>query len=208
MQFRGGAPGTGASVMDLRHVCLPGARTGVLFLAATALATACSDLLPRSQSAVKASWSSFAEAQAAIERIEPHRTRRADLQAAGFDPYVNSNVTLLNYSDIVRRFPLSPTVGRVDPGLQECLDAGKACTGYSIELNQTHKDRVGPFLLDMLSFRRVTKNTGWTFNALVLMVGDDVVYALYGGKPSISETEVSIEPLGPLQNWDGTGVIR
>jgi hypothetical protein len=99
-------------------------------------------------------------------------------------------------------------VGHLDPGLRECLEAGKACTGYSIALNQQHKDRIGPFLLDLLNFKRVTKSTGWTFDALILMVGDDVVYVLYGGKPSISETEVNVSPLGPLQNWDASGLVR
>ncbi len=195
-------------VLDPRRYDRARLRAACVALALAALLAGCSTLLPRSQSTVNASWSSFADARAAIERIEPHRTSRADLHAAGLDPYANSNVTLLNYSDVVRRFPLAGSATRIDEGLRECLDAGKSCTGYALELNQTHKDRVGPLLLDMLSFRRETKSTGWTFSALILLVGDDVVYALYGGKPSISETELTIEPLGPLQTWDGTGVIR
>lgn len=178
-----------------------------LALAGLALA-ACSSLLPRSQTTVKTEWASFDEAKAAIEHIEPHKTTRKDLDAEGLNPYVNPNVELLNYSDVLRRFPLSGTVTKLDPGLRECIEAGKSCIGYSIVLDQQHKDRVGPFLLDLLSFRRVTKSTGWTFNAIVLIVDDDVVYALYGGKPSISQTETTVEPLGPLQSWDASGLIR
>lgn len=178
-------------------------------LAAASLAlAACSSLLPRTDSTVRTEWKSFEEAKAAIEGIQHNHTTRADLSAAGLDPYSNPNVELLNYSDVLRRFPLSGAVGRLDPGLRECLEAGKACTGYSIALNQQQKDRVGPFLLDLLSFKRVTKSTGWTFNALILMVGDDVVYVLYGGKPAISETETVVAPLGPLQNWDASGLVR
>lgn len=184
-----------------------GSRNTALFAAGLALA-ACSSLLPHSQNTVKTEWASFDEAKTAIEHIEPHKTTRKDLNAAGLDPYVNPNVELLNYSDVLRRFPLSGSLTKLDPGLRECLESGKACTGYSIVLNQQHKDRIGPFLLDLLSFRRETKSTGWTFNAIVLMVGDDVVYSLYGGKPAISEMETTIEPLGPLQNWDGSGLIR
>ena len=178
-----------------------------LGLAGLALA-ACSSLLPRSQSTVKTEWSSFEEAKAAIERIEPHKTTRKDLDAEGLNPYVNPNVELLNYSDVLRRFPLSGSVTKLDPGLRECMEAGKSCIGYSIVLDQQKKKRVGPFLLDLLSFRRETQNTGWTFNAIVLIVDGDVVYALYGGKPSISQMETTVEPLGPLQNWDGTGLVR
>ncbi|HSN21882.1 MAG TPA: hypothetical protein VLS49_14470 [Usitatibacter sp.] len=179
-----------------------------LAVAAGLALAACTSLLPRSDSTVRTGWNSFDEAKAAIERIEPHRTTRADLHAAGLDPRVNPNVELLNYSDILRRFPVGGSVAHLDAGLRECLEAGKSCTGYSIALNQQHRERTGPFLLDLLSFKRVTHSTGWTFSALVLMVGDDVVYALYGGKPSISETELLVEPLGPLQNWDGSGLIR
>jgi hypothetical protein len=174
---------------------------------ASALA-ACSQLLPRSKAEVTATWSSFDEAKAAFDRVEPHRTTASDLRTAGFDPHVNPNVELLNYSDILRRFPLAGSIARLDPGLRECMEAGKACVGYSIELRTSHRERVGPFLLDLLSFRRETRSTGWTFNALVLLVGDEVVYSLYGGKPAISETEKTIEPLGPLQDWNGSGLIR
>src|SRR5512146_1321644 len=89
-----------------------------LALVGLALA-ACSSLLPRSQSTVKTEWSSFEEAKAAIEHIEPHKTTRKDLDAQGLNPYENANVELLNYSDVLRRFPLSGSVTKLDPGLRE-----------------------------------------------------------------------------------------
>jgi hypothetical protein len=177
-------------------------------LAAGLVLGGCSSLLPRAESTVRAEWHSFDEAKAAIERLEPHRTTLENLHAAGFDPYTNPNVELLNYSDVLRRFPLSGSVTRLDPGLRECLEAGQRCTGYSIMLDQQHKDRVGPFLLDVLGFKRETVNTGWTFNAIVLVVNDRVVYALYGGKPGISEKDTSVQPLGPLQNWDASNLVK
>jgi hypothetical protein len=185
----------------------PALRPATGLLAAMLLA-ACSDLLPRSQSEVHASWSSFEEAQAAMERIEPHRTTAAQVRAAGFDPHGNPNVELLNYSDILRRFPLAGPVTRIDAGLRECLEAGKGCSGYAIDLRSSHSERAGPVLLDLLGFRRETHSTGWTFNAIVLVVGDQVVYSLYGGKPAISETAKAIEPLGPLQDWNGSSLLR
>lgn len=172
------------------------------------LLPACGDLLPRSDAEVRVTWTTFDEAKAALDRVEPHRTTAGELRAAGFDPYTNPNVELLNYSDILRRFPMSANVSRVDPGLQQCMEAGKACFGYSVELRSTHRERVGPFVLDLLGFRRETLITGWSFNALILIVDDRVTYALYGGKPSISEREKSVEPLGPLQNWNGSSLIK
>ena len=180
----------------------------LVFVLGSSLLSACAELLPRSDAEVKATWTSFEEAKAAIDRVEPNRTTAEELRAAGFDPYRNPNVELLNYSDILRRFPLGGNVPKLDPGLQTCMEAGKACYGYSVDLRNSHRERVGPFLLDLLSFRRETIISGWTFNAIVLLVDDHVVYSLYGGKPSISEREKNVEPLGPLQNWNGAGLIR
>ncbi|MGZ5066418.1 MAG: hypothetical protein ACXWG1_12545 [Usitatibacter sp.] len=189
------------------RIAPPPTRTAALLFAALTLA-GCADLLPHAQTEVQATWNSFEEAKAAMDRFDSQRTTGADLRAAGLDPYTNPNVELLNYSDILRHFPLAAPIAKIDPGLRECLEAGKSCTGYSIAVRKSHRERVGPFLLDLLSFRRETKNTGWTFNAIVLLVDDHVVYSLYGGKPSISETEKTIEPLGPLQDWNGSGLIR
>ncbi len=175
---------------------------------AAAWLAGCAELLPSSQDVVHGKWDSFDEAKAAVESIEPHRTTLADLRASGLDPYENPNVELLNYSDILRRFPMAGAHKQLDPGLRECLEAGKACTGYAIDIKWADQKRVGNFFLDFLSFRRETESTGWTFNALVLLVGDEVVYSLYGGKPSIAETSKTIEPLGPVQNWNGSGLIK
>jgi len=177
-------------------------------LAAAGAAAACAALLPSSQTVVHGKWESFDEAKAAVESIQPHWTTLADLRASGLDPYENPNVELLNYSDILRRFPMAGAQKALDPGLRECLEAGKACTGYAVDIKRADSKRVGNFFLDFFSFRRETESGGWTFNALVLLVGDEVVYSLYGGKPSIAETSKTIEPLGPLQNWNGSGLIR
>lgn len=192
------------------HELLDDGRRATIRAAALAacLAAGCAGLLPSSQTVVHGKWESFDEAKAAVEGIEPHRTTLADLHASGLDPYGNPNVELLSYSDILRRFPMAGAHKALDPGLRECLEAGKACTGYAVDIKRADSKRVGNFLLDFFSFRRETESSGWTFNALVLLVGDEVVYSLYGGKPSIAETSKTIEPLGPVQNWNGSGLIR
>jgi hypothetical protein len=90
---------------------------------------------------------------------------------------------------------------RLDAGLRQCLEAGKACTGYSINVRDVKRDRVGGFWKDTLGFKRVVDVSGWTFNALVLLVGDQVVYTLYGGQPNLREQEITRQPLGPVQNF-------
>jgi hypothetical protein len=42
-----------------------------------------------------------------IRRLYQSHPADAEVRAAGFDPFINANVELLNYSDILRRFPLA-----------------------------------------------------------------------------------------------------
>jgi len=181
----------------------------VAVLAAAGLAAGCSALLPKSRAEVRSEWNSFDEARVAIERIVPGRSTSVDLKAAGIDPYASANVQLLTFSDIALRFPLNTLpAGDQDAGLRECFAAGRGCTGYSISVRDVKRDRVGLFWKDALGFRRVTDVTGWSFNALVLLVNDRVVYTLYGGQPNLREQEVARQPLGPVQNFgDSVGSL-
>jgi hypothetical protein len=163
--------------------------------------TACVTLLPSGHTATQESWPDYESARAAIERIVPRQSRRSDLAAAGIDPHKTPTITILNYSDIVQRFAVSGIVKReeLDAGILECLQAGKACSGYAIQVRSLNRKRTGGFWMDIFNFRRETDVTGWSFNALILMVDDLVVYTLSGGQPRIHEQEVSRNPLGPIQ---------
>ena len=173
----------------------------VTALCAAVLAAGCAELLPKSRSEVSSGWHSFDEARAAIEGIVPGQTTAAGLRALGIDPYASPNVQLLTFSDIALRFPLNIPAERLDQGLRQCFEAGKACTGYSIGVREVKRDRVGGFWQDTLGFKRVVDVSGWSFNALVLMVDERVVYTLYGGQPNLREQEVTRQPLGPAQNF-------
>ena len=177
--------------------------SAIVFLLASLALAGCTELLPKASTEVASSWRSYEQAKAAIERIEPYKTTKADLKTAGIDPYVTPNVQLLNYSEIVLRFPLSGTMpmDKLDRGLRECLEAGKKCEGYSVTALETRRDRTGNFWLDALQFYRVVDVNGWSFNALILVVDDRVVYVLHGGRPVIREQETNKQPLGPFQGW-------
>lgn len=181
-------------------------------LAAAVALAGCAELLPKAETVVSNPWHSYEQAKAAIERIVPYQTTTRELKERGFDPFVTQNVQLLNYSDIVLRFPISGSMpmDRLDRGLRECLEAGKECTGYAIAVRETKRDRVGNFWADALNFHRVTDVTGWSFNALVLVVGGRAVYVTWGGQPMIREQEMTRQPLGPLQGWGEAlpGIVR
>lgn len=191
-------------------VWLSNVALGALSVLLTISLAGCETLLPHGQTATRGAWPDYETAHAAIERIVPHQTRRAELAASGIDPFTNPAITILNYSDIVQRFAVSATIRRedLDPGILKCLEAGKACTGYAVQLRSSKRVRIGNFWSDVFNFRRVTESTGWTFNALILMVGDLVVYTLDGGQPRIHEEEVTRNPLGPFQETVPSLLLR
>ena len=141
-------------------------RTFALFALAAFLA-GCTALLPRSKAETDATWKSFEEARLVVDGIQPYKTTRADLKAAGIGTERDPTITLLSHVDIAVRFPIGGVLREedVDRGIRDCLKAGKGCNAYQINVNRTNRDRVGNFWLDAFRFRRETDVNGWTFNA-------------------------------------------
>jgi len=162
----------------------------------------CSWLLPKGEAATEGPWQSFWEAQQTFDQIVPHQTTVEDLRKLKLDPGSNPNVTILNYSDVLRRFIPTPTIttSDLDPGVQECISAKMACKGYEIDQQVLKRTRSGNFVVDYLNFKRTVDVADWRFNGVVLIKDDLVVYKLTGGQPAIREREEANNPLGPLQS--------
>lgn len=182
-----------------------------LFLIALVVAVipACGTLLPRSEVITDSPWQSFEEAQRAFDQIILHKTTVADLKRLKLDPTSNPNVTILSYSDVLRRFIPSPLIdaASLDIGVQECLRTTVNCQGYEVDHRVLKRKRYGNFWADLFNFRRKTDIVGWRFNAVVLITNDVVVYKLTGGQPAIHEHEESNNPLGPFQGA-GEAILR
>ncbi len=170
-------------------------------LGVVALLSGCTALLPDAKNTVQGPWSSFEDARATFANILPNRTTQADLHAMGLDARKNPNITLLNYSDVIRRFvPPSGVDGySPDPAVLECIRVRSDCQGYELNQKVLRRDRYGNFWLDFFNFNRKTKTTGWEFNAVWLVKDGVVIYKLIGGKPQVQEDETRRNPLGPLQ---------
>jgi hypothetical protein len=167
------------------------------------LLAGCTALLPRSESGAKSQWASFDTARDNFDRVTPYKTTKAQLTSLGLDPITNPNITILNYSDVIRRFIPSSAVSAddLDRGISECIAVKNDCTAYEVEVKSLKKKRAGNFWLDALNFKRHTDITGWRFTGLIVLKGDQVVYKLWGGQPSIQEAESSRNPLGPFQGF-------
>ena len=170
-------------------------------LLAAFLLSACSSLLPTAQDKSVQPWASFEEAKASYDRIEPFVTDLDVVRELGFDPFKTPNIRILNHAQVVQTV-LPPPMrenGAVPPGIVECMKARESCQGYLMEPRRIKKDRVGNFMLDFMNFKRETLTTGWKFGALIVIVGDKVVYKQWSGSPNIQEESVQKNPLGPLQ---------
>jgi len=173
----------------------------VLFCCLAALLPGCGAMLPVSKVNVESTWETFEQAKASFDKIIPNETRRADLTALNFDPFRTPNIEILTHLDIVHHFMPNSSIKfeHMDPGVQECIQAGERCQAYQIRLKRIHSARYGNLFLDLFHFKRQTHQTGWHFTALVVMVDDVVVYKLWSGKPQIDEDHYRKNPLGPLQ---------
>ena len=89
---------------------------------------ACRALLPQGQSGAKSMWPSYEAAHETWEKIVPYQTRKSDLAKLGIDPSVSPNISVLTYSDVIRRFVPSSAIAaeNIDEGIRECIAARDA----------------------------------------------------------------------------------
>lgn len=169
----------------------------------------CSSLLPRAKTITVGPWQNFQDAQQTFDKIIPYQTTVADLKTLKLDPKSNPNITILNYSDVIRRFIPSPSVNEEDlaPGVKKCIMAKAACNGYEIVQKSTTRNRYGNFWADFMNFKRKVVVSGWNFSGVILVKDNVVIYTLAGGQPEIRELEESKNPLGPFQG-SGESVLR
>lgn len=165
--------------------------------------TGCAGLLPTAKTEVVSGWTSYEDADRALDAIEPYRATRDDVHRLGLEPGKNPTITVLHFADVMQRFSSAALMKPedLDPGMRDCLRAGKRCTGYAISAKKLDSNRVGSFWLDSFNFRRETVTTGWSVDALLVFVDDLLVYELIGGQPTVNQVDVRRNPLGPLQGW-------
>ena len=171
--------------------------TLLLLAAGIALLTGCSSLLPSSKEETISAWNEFDQVKAAFDKITPGNSR-ADLKNLGFDVANSPNIEVLIYLDVATKVQSIP-MDELDPGLQECLRSRSECQAYVYDLRRLRSKRVGSFWPDFLDFRRNTDSAGWRFNALLVLVNDQLTYKLWSGTPKIATFKEERNPLGPIQ---------
>jgi hypothetical protein len=185
----------------LMRYYLPSRLSLVIGLLACLVLPACTSLLPRSSSDTHGSFATFESAQAAAQRIVPMKTQVSELKGFGFDPDGGANVTLIPYPEIVARLAPYPTLplSALDPGVRKCVEDQAACWGYLFHFERQDRRRTGSFWLDFLNIRRTTEVSGWSFQALVVVNDNTVLFRNFAGQAQIDRVERQRNPLGPFQ---------
>jgi len=176
----------------------------LMFLALVSVTTGCRSLLPTDDNRTLNQWQNFDEAQASFDKISPHQTTAEELFKMGFDPKTTPNVKILTYLDLIERFLPNASIRMEDlhPDVRACIEAKDACKAYELSLNVSHSKRHGNVVLDVLSFKKNTTTTGWSFKALVIVKDDMVAYKIRSGEPLVTRNVQSVKPLGPFQELD------
>ena len=130
--------------------------------------TGCRSMFPTDDTRTKSTWQNFDEAQVAYDKIIPHKTTVADLKEMGFDCHKTANIRILTYLDLIQRFIPNASINKDDlqEDVRRCLEAKDCCQAYELNLDVTNRKRYGNLFLDLFGFKRVTKVTGWNFQAL------------------------------------------
>lgn len=171
--------------------------------------SACGNALPREENNTRSRWNSFAEAMADYEKIIPFETTLDALKELGFDPYSQPNIRILSYLDVIQRFMPNQSikVDDLDDAVSFCIQSRTKCIAYEAQPQKVKSKRVGNVFLDLLTFKRRTLSTGWSFYSLILINDGIVVYKVWGGEPFVSGEKVKKNPLGPIQGLD-PGSVR
>jgi hypothetical protein len=161
----------------------------------------CASVFPSGGHVDKSPWPTFDAAKAAFDQIELGADSSCELKNAGFDPFANPNVKILNYLDLMQRFLPNSSIRLEDlpAPVRECLKAQDRALGYELDVSVTRNQRHGNLAADIFRFNRRTHETGWQFKALVLVNDGTVVYKLWSGQPNIDRFDQKKRPLGPLQ---------
>ncbi len=124
----------------------------------------------------------------------------------GFDPYSTPNVKILSYLDILQKFMPTNSIKleHLPLSVRNCLAKKEACIAYEAHPGVIKRKRVGSVFNDLLGFKRKTIETGWRFDALIVLDNGVAVYKIWSGVPFMDSEKSRKNPLGPLQGSGGS----
>lgn len=170
----------------------------IIVLLTSAIFAGCAALLPHSSSVTNSPWKSYKEVVNAYNSVVINKSTISDIKKVGFNIYSTSNLKILSFVDIAAA---TSTLELKDMGggITQCLKVRDLCSGYIFEPQVAKSDRIGNFWLDIMNFKRKTKESGWKFKATFLIVNSVIVDKFWYGEPLINLDKTVVNPLGPFQ---------
>src|SRR6266545_6697070 len=128
----------------------------LLYLALVFTTTGCRGLFSSTSQRARTPWQNFEEAQAAYDKVIPHKTTLTELKSLGFDPVSTPNVKILTYLDLIQRFipNASITLKDLQPDVRDCIESKDCCHAYELEIEISDTKRYGNVFLDMFGFKK------------------------------------------------------
>ena len=173
------------------------------------LTTGCSSMLPTKYTVTHKNWTEYSQVHDIGSSIRAGQSLD-ELKGLGVDVNKTKNVDHLTHLDVARKFGLlgfKDDTLKTPPGVQRMLDAAERGRGYELVVEHTTEAREGSFWKDFLNFKKTTRQTGWTYNILIITVDSKVQYVLHKGNPNINKVTVEKNPLGPFQKLNGYVVV-
>jgi hypothetical protein len=183
----------------------------ILALAVLASSGCSTPALLSSTEVTDAPWRSFAATKSAYDGIVPGQTSVPELDALGFSPEDSNASTLVTYVEVQRVFVPHEgiTLETADAGVRRCVEIRQACTVWKIDIRKQSRRRIGNFVVDWLYFQRVSRITGWSFEALILIEGEQVLYKIWAGSPDLLQYRRRTFPLGFIQRFfEGPPIVN
>ena len=177
----------------------------VVIIACAVATVGCAGLLPKKTTVTHNQWAQYSQVSTIGDTIRAGQNL-SDLKRIGVDVHSTKNVEHLTHLDVAKKFGLfgfRDESLKTPPGVQRMLDAAERGRGYELTVENTEQVREGSFWKDFLNFRRVTRETGWKYNILIITVDDKVAYVLHKGNPNINRVTTERNPLGPFQKLNG-----
>jgi hypothetical protein len=176
----------------------------LLLVALLSSSAGCASMFVSGHKTDDSPWQSYEEAQIAFDRIMTNQTTMAELKKLGYDPFETPNVKILTYLDLQQRFLTNPSLSKADlsGSVKEALEARERCRGYELQIACLRNKRYGNLFLDITGFKKQTRESGWTFYALIVLRDDTVIYKLQSGQPRVNRSSSSRKPLGPFQDLE------
>jgi len=124
-------------------------------------------------------WQSFEHVQHDFASIKIGETKAEDLEKFGFGPR-SQNILKINYLKL-RSYFIGDQQAMTDESLPEavkkCVGKKDACYGLVVRAQKLHKLGLEDLSDRMTQAKKITQQTGWKFEGVVVVEDEVVVYA-------------------------------